>query len=764
MKKASKKNFSVSLIGYPVLPDSGNKLPTQKAQALLLYLITEKVLNEERVISKEKIIDLLWPGMPSTSALQNLRQTIYQIRKTYDIPEDTTSSILQSDRKSVWLNEEYIIHTDLDWVHLITDQKFAQEHSGKKMIELYARPFLEHFNIPNTPFYDEWIDQCRVRLANLHQSLLEQEILEETGSKKDDDLIPLLEFLISRDPYTERYHQKYIRHLADKGKRNRAIKAYHHYQQIMAKELGADPSPKMQQLYQELRNRRAVDGPMALKENGTVRMRLLALGLLAVTIVIMIFFLNSNELPKRSQEQRIAILPMKNHTDKEFLADGITDEILAGLTKVQGIKMISRQSTFSYKETTKTPSAIGQELSVNYLLRGTLSQLNNQYKVSIQFLESATGEVLWAETFDQDTAQIAALQRLITTRISDHLNRHFGKTHASPQLEVATQSSAAYHAYLQGRYSFYQANPKSLHEAIEHFQKALSLDPHFSLAHAWLAWTYCSLAGSWGDQLATDMYPKVKKELAFIKDNQELRSMYYKISGWMHFWLLDRESAENYLRQAVAIDPNEEFGLSALAMVLTLRKEFEEATRIAEQALDLNPHFFWNHFVLGQALYYKGEHEEALKVIENGLALFRNHEASIGIYSRLLVLTGKPDEAIDFLKQRLDQHETPPASIYADLGLAYAAVGDLEKAKNVAEALLLRYKEKEKYTAYFAAKIYSVLGEEGTAVYLLEKAFQDRDNELNWLEVDIEFKPLYQNPGFKRLLARLGNSHALDLE
>lgn len=194
-----------------------------------------------------------------------------------------------------------------------------------------------------------------------------------------------------------------------------------------------------------------------------------------------------------------------------------------------------------------------------------------------------------------------------------------------------------------------------MHKAVELFQKALALDPSFDLVHAWLAWTYCSLAGSWGDQLATDMYPEVKRELTFIKENQQLRSMYFKVLGWMHFWLLDKAKAENYLRQAISIDPNEEFGLSALAMVLTLRKKFDEAMHIAEQGLDLNPHFFWNHFVKGQTFYYQGNYEKALQNIENGLSLFEHHQASIGIRSRLLVLTGKQEEAIHYLKQKLDR-------------------------------------------------------------------------------------------------------------
>ena len=459
------------------------------------------------------------------------------------------------------------------------------------------------------------------------------------------------------------------------------------------------------------------------------------------------------------KEYRVAILPMTNFTAKAFLSEGITDDVLVGLSKMEGIKMIARQSTTGYKNSSKTLSKIGGELGVKYLLKGSLKPIAHQYKVDVSFLEATTGEVLWAESFTKDTAEVFAFQQMITQGIANRLTQYFDLPYPSPLPTIATQNAAAYNAYLAGRASFYKAGPEGMRKAIDYFKRALDLDPDFNLARAWLAWSYCSSAGSWGDQTASEVYGFVQEELSKIEDDKTLESMRLKILGWMHFWMLDRNQAENYLRKAVAINPNEEFGLSALGMVLTLKRNFKEATVIAKQGLDLNPHFFWNHFVLGQNQYYQGQLEEALASINHGLALFDQHQASVGIKSRILSLTGHSDQAIDYLKSFLANQQVPPSSPYADLGLAYVYIGETDQAQKIAKDLLDRHKRGEKYTAYFAAKIFAALGKHDKAMDLLEDAFQKRDNELNWVEVDLEFKPLYQMPRFQTLISKLAGPY-----
>lgn len=759
MKKTSKSKLSISLIGYPTFGNAiplRNKLPTQKAQALLIYLIVERIVRHEKIIAKEALIDLLWPGMPSGSALQNLRQAIYQIRKNLTENKETIGNWLETDRKSVRLSEYFPIDTDIDWYSYAIQLEHFKEMEASELIKLYYKPFLEDFNIPGTPQFDNWIEQIRAELKRCYLKILEQTSINYLDTKKEEKALILLEKLTETDPYAESYQFQLIKLLNERGGRTKAIQAYESYIGLLKEELDLKPSPKMLALYRSIQdNKKPVDIPINGKGNS--KQKISGLAILALLILTgLIYFLYSNKQDSEPNDfKRMAILPMDNYTSKDYLADGITDDVLTGLTKLESVKMISRQSTVSYKDSPKTPTMIGKELEADYLIKGSIAQVDHQYKANIQLLDALNGNVIWAKSFQQDTSQVASLQSQITQGIANQLGTKSSRTQRDGYTNIPTQNGKAYNAYLKGRYLFYQANPTALHEAITFFQTALDLDPDFNLAHAWLAWTYCSLAGSWGDETAIDMYPKVQKELSYIEGDPELESMYFKVLGWMNFWLLDRAKAEAYLRQAVKINPNEEFGLSALAMVLSLRKAFEESQQIAEQALDLNPHFFWNHFVLGQAFYYDEQFEKALPAIENGLALFPYHQASIGIKARLLSISKREKEAVDYLENILTTFEYFPANTYADLGLVHASFQNEKKAIEIAKELESRHAKGEKYTAYYAAKIFSILGDHKKAIDLLEAAYQNRDNELNWMEVELEFRPLYDEARFRALLQKL---------
>ncbi len=765
MKETSKKVFHIKLLGYPSFESfssQGTTLPTQKAKALLLFLVGEQVFNKAQVVPKEKIVDLLWPGMPLPSALQNLRQTLYQIRKVFSgIMQEGASatSLIESDRKGLWLANDIAIQTDLDWYRKDDDVLFSTHYQVSTLIDLYRHPFLENFHLPNAPQYDEWIERCRTYLADRHVKLLESVL--KRSVQGDASLI--LSHLLTIEPYSEQYHLAYLRLLSKRGERDKAVLVYENYQRRLNEDLGLAPSPTIKSLIQSLQKTEPQRGIKGQQEERTAKPSkgkwILLGGITTLSLLFLLLFRQHfSSAPIPGKGPRIAILPIQNNTTKEFLADGITDEILIGLTKLPGLKLISRQSTMPYKNSTKTPAMIGNELNVDYLLKGSLSQFYEAYKVNIALLESETGEVLWAESFTQDTTQIFSLQNLITDGISRRLIRQFAISKEFPTTQVPTTNSAAYQAYLRGRYLFYKANPEDLHQALAQFQQALKEDPTFNLAHAWMAWTYCSLAGSWGDESPQDMYPKVLEELSYIEQDESLKSMYFKVLGWMHFWLLDRNKAAKYLREAANIDPNEEFGLSAYAMMLTLNGAFEEGQQIAEKGLDLNPHFFWNHFVLGQAFYFDGKFEEARTSIDNGLALLGTHQASIGLKAKLLLIDGQKEAAIDYLIDRLDQFEQAPASVLSDLGLAYAAANNQAAAEQIATQLLMRHENKEKYTAYFAAKIFAVLGKQERTLNLLESAWQNRDNELNWLEVDLEFRSLHNNSRFQRILTNLRGS------
>ncbi len=747
-------------------------LPTLKAQALLYYLVIHHQISQKNLIAKEELTDIFWPGMPLSSALQNLRQTIYQLRKVLpEISENEgeSTSLIQSDRKTVCIYPHAFISTDLDFLfrETIPIDDLTIPHC-EQIIQEYRGQFLENFYVPMCPAFEEWITKWREdiqsRIIKVLQKLARHYVDTSEPLKAKKYALKLIEL----DPYAEQSNLIYLQALRDLGERNKALQAYQVYESLLLAELEVEPGSHIKTLYEGLKAipshnhiPSSLDVPKSRspkKVNFTATPQFLAgigVGVLSLALILGLLFRNPNPRIDASNI-RIAVLPFENHTTREYLAEGLTDDIIVKLSKVKGISVISRQSSSQYHDTQKPLKVIGNELQVPYLIKGSLQEIDEQFKLTIQFLEASTGELRWAETFVRPKREIFAFQNAISQEVVTNLQTTFELEPNSDFVSLTTSHPEAYNLYLQGRYRFYQAHPQALHQAIELFKKALALDTEFHLARAWLAWTYCSLAGSWGDENAEDMYPKVQEELAKIAGITELEGMYFKVLGWMNLWLLDQVKAEKYLRNAAEIDYNGEFGLSGLAMVLTLRRNFEEAQSVAKKGLNTNPHFFWNYFGLAQAYFYDREFDRAGAVIDTALQLFANHQASICIKGSIYTFQGEPQKAISYLTQELNRLGTRSASILGDLGVAYAAAGDESLALSLASELIARHQQGEKYTGYFAAKIYAMLGENVEALKLLEESLARRDNELNWIEVDFEFKSIRSNPRYQDIIEKLG--------
>ena len=735
-------------------------LPTVKAQALLIYLIIEFRRNPDRRIAKEELADLFWQGMPMPSALQNLRQTLYQIRKA--IPEVSagnaeTVPLLESDRKCVG------IHTDARGLYTDIDGVFAAAGKAKMqalpqmetVVDSLGGIFLENFHVPGAPAFDQWIEEIRESLGQVKRDYLEVLTQQYRDSGPPLKAVQFSERLREEDPLLERYQSYYLQALSASGQRNKALQAYQAYERLLDSELGISPGTEIQALYENIRQTPVAS--IARRSPQISRFRpfwgFLAGGV--VLVLIAWLFWKPESIDTSSKPIRLAVLPFENNTSQEYLADGLTDDIISRLTKVSGVQMISRQSSSQYREVDKNLSEIGSALRVPFLLTGSVLEQEEQFQVAVQLLEAETGELLWADVFQRSGQELFSFQQVIAQQVAQHLQETFDLEGAELGYDLPTENVEAYNLYLQGRYTFYQANPKALDQAVELFQEALAIAPDYDLAHAWLAWTYCSQAGSWGDQPAEAVFPLVQRELSHIENKPELQGFYHRVLGWMYLWQLDQENAEKHLREAVRYDPNVEFGLSGLAMVLTLRRKFDEAIQVAREGLHTNPHFFWNHFGLAQAYYYKGEFVNALAVIEAGLALSTHHEASLSLKGKILNKLGRSKEAITFLEESLETLGFRSSPLLPDLGIAYVALGNTEQALKIAHELEDRHHQGEMNTGYFAAQIFSAMGEYETAFSLLEEVAANRDNELNWIHVDVEFDAIRDQPRFQAILQGL---------
>jgi len=758
VKDSLSRTIYVQLLGHPQVYRGQypvQRIKTTKARALLYYLLAESRLGNRTPVPKERLLDLLWPGMPSASGLQNLRQCLYQVRKGI-AQDEAEPPLLLSDRKTVWLQPDLEIRSDLDeWG---SDAARANMMPFARMEDLLSGeqlPFLQDFHVPDCPAYDEWIDQRRTQLqqqASSFTALLLQHYEQQRAWKQG---LPHAYRALTIQPYSDAAAARLIRFLRESAAPQQAIVEYRRYEERLRSELQSSPSEMVQAELPKIPDASPTASAAAVHpQPGNSRSWLLIL-----LVLIPVAFLGLAYWPDTgstsvaqsgpADSPRIAVLPLQSMAEHQFMAQGLSDDIIAQLTQRSSLQVISRQSTSQYDAARQSPDSIGRALQVDYLLTGSLQVLPEQVRLRLQLHQVKTGTVDWAESISVAPEELYTVQRSVAGLISQRLGSGLSGQPAAP---ATTRHPGAYEAFLQGRHAFYTILPGGLDTAIAYFERALQLDPSFDLARTWLAWAVCAQAGTWGDKNMQEQQPRVEQLLGEVEGNPAVQAMVHKIRGWMAFWQYDTQEAVAELRRAVTYNPDEEFGLAALAMMLALQGEYEEAIEFGQRSLTRNPHFFWNYFALGQAYYYQGDLQRAETMYQRSLALNPDMLAAIHYLSTIYLMRGEQERALRFVSLEINRVGEEHSILQASLGSIYAAMGDEERALAFAKTLQRRHAAGEKNTAYFAAEIYAGLQQYDRALEWLQEGFVRRDDEFNWLRQDYAFRPMQHMAGFQAIL------------
>jgi adenylate cyclase len=315
-----------------------------------------------------------------------------------------------------------------------------------------------------------------------------------------------------------------------------------------------------------------------------------------------------------SDRTRIAVLPFANISpdpNDEYFADGLTEELIASLSLVPGLKVIARTSVLGYRKTEKKVAAIGKELGVGTVVEGSVRRAANKIRVTVQVIDVATEEHRWTEKYDDDLDDIFAVQSEIATKVATSLPGSLTKPTPAPSLERPSETQA-YLSYLQGQALIWRTDEASLRKSLEHFQKALETDPTFARAYAGLARAYINLGGegylTWTGAIemgkaaaerASKLDPDLAEahvllgELAFMEDAPAE--------------ILDRE-----LRRALELNPNLAQAHSILSSLAGSFGIMESYLLQAEEAYRLDPLSPPMIRRQGEAYFYSGRYEEAL--------------------------------------------------------------------------------------------------------------------------------------------------------
>jgi len=383
---------------------------------------------------------------------------------------------------------------------------------------------------------------------------------------------------------------------------------------------------------------------------------------------------------------RLAVLPFVNMSadpENEYFSDGITEELLNALTKVDGLQVTSRTSAFAFKGKHDDVREIAIKLNVDKILEGSVRKAGNRVRITTQLINAADGYHIWSENYDRDLTDIFVVQDEISSIIANRLRENLSLSKQTEQLvKTPTKNIEAYTLFLKGLYFRSKITPPDMLKAIDLFEQAIQLEPNYAEAYAYIAGTY-SYLGATGQVIPEKAFKIVNEysEKALQLDDTIAESHLAKANAHM-FYKWNPKAAYESLQKAIQLAPahSEAYDVFGLFHIITGKKE--EAIKILEKASlndPLAPHL--NH-LLAEAYIMNNQYDDALRIADRLLEM--NPQMRIALETKGWCYGLKSDwhKAAEYFTElhRLTNH---PLKGLAPLGFAYGMLGEKEKALDI---------------------------------------------------------------------------------
>jgi adenylate cyclase len=449
-----------------------------------------------------------------------------------------------------------------------------------------------------------------------------------------------------------------------------------------------------------------------------------------------------------SSERSIAVLPFADlspERDHDYFSDGIAEEILTALSKIDNLRVAARRSSFWFKDKDAELTEIAQKLNVENVLEGSVRRDGNRVRITAELINAYDGFTIWSETFDREFQGIFAVQDEITTAIVDALKL---KLAISPAAPTIARSTDAYDLYLQGLFHSDRATEKDLRESLDYFEQTLEKDPYFSRAWTGIAKTWLWLADAYVPPL--EAYPKVRDAAlsALRIDNDEAEAHVYlaeakRILDW------DLDGAEVEFNRAVEIEPNSTPSNYFIAALYAARGDRDKALAYLSRTAKIDPASLWVNNFACELYRYFGLYDEAVAAGERALQLDPAFAYGEPLLAALYREMGRFEDAIALYKKS----ESLSGRSAFGLAITYARMQRNDEALRALAAATAN----RRYTPGDAiAHVHVALQAHDDAIRELERARKERSSSLHFVGIAPEFAPLRSDERFRSLLKRIG--------
>jgi len=764
-------------LGTLVLRDQNGEdlravLAQPKRVALLAYLAIARPRGFHR---RDTLLALLWPEQDEQHARGALNQALRHLRTALGkeaVPSRGDGEIGIDPRALSCDAAEFEAAIEAD--------------DPARALGLYRGDLLEGFHVSGGGQFERWLEEERVwlrrRAARAAGGLAHRE--EARGDPVAAGHWARRAFALSPDDEGEA--RKLIELLGRLGDRAGAVQAYEEFARRLRIEYEVDPSPETLATIKAVRTRQGTTMPSPAAAVGhslrapapppepapvfadsespplpkSARRRGVVSGIVGLLILgaiplvgIVVRGPDAPDLP--AQQTAIAVLPFANMGPdgaNEYFSDGMTEEIITALAKVEGLRVAARTSAFAFKGKRESVSEIGRQLRVGTVLEGSVRRAGDRLRVTAQLINVENGYHLWAETYDRDLRDVFAVQDEIAQAIVGALRVKLSGE-VTAMVVRPTADLTAYELYLRGRHAVNQRSSGGLVQAVAYFDQAIARDPRFAEAYAGLADAYVLLPG-YSVAKSSEAWPKGRAaaERALALDST-LAEAHTTLAYGKFLFDGDWRAAEQGFQRAIALNPDYPTAHHWYGDLLGGRGNLEGYLQELRRAEELDPLSRQIGTEVGRALYALRRNDEAVTQLQQVLRAdpaFAGAHVTLG---RVYVEQGRMAEAIGEFQQAVQLRGRNALDV-AYLASAYAVAGRRSEAQQLLVELEGRSR-REHVPPTVLAIVYIGLGQHERAFDLLDRAVAEHDGWFAEFIFHPTYDPLRSHPRYAALLQAL---------
>ena len=481
---------------------------------------------------------------------------------------------------------------------------------------------------------------------------------------------------------------------------------------------------------------------------------LIILAILAVGLTYYFFSIRQSSVA--NERRSLAVLPFTNasqDTKAEYLADGVSESIINNLSQLSGLKVMSRNSSFRFKNNQSDIASIASQLNVENVVTGDIKQVGDKLVINVRLINASDDTQIWGNQYVTALTDVIAAQNNIAEAVARNLKVKLTPSDTVQLNKRYTENVEAYQLYLRGRFHVFKLLPDEIRQGIAYFQQAIDLDPNYALAYAGIADAYRSLGIS-TEISPADSFAKARAAANRAIEIDDTVSDGHTALGMTMFWAdWDWDGAEQHLRRAIQLNPNDVNAHLFYAHVLSNAGRRDEALREVKLARELDPLFPFAGALEGQFLFYAGKPDEALNRLQKTFELAPGFWMPHMFASVVYIDKKMYPEALTEARKARQLSSASTFSMALEI-YTLAKMGSREEAEKVLREMEEISKTRGIPPTHFAVA-YNGLGDTDRALQYLEKAFVEKDPKMTFLKVDPKWNNLRASPRFIELMRRM---------